>query len=489
LATAVETLLETTIDEHYLTARQPGVQATYEELRRRCHQAGILPPHLNTVRARIGRITHRIQLQRRGHAREARDRYEPVTGEFPAAEWPLAVVQIDHTPADIIVVDDRHRLPVGRPTITVAIDVFSRVVAGFYVSLDPPSALAVGLCLAQAILPKDTWLANHQIDTPWPICGLMDSVLADNAPEFRGTLLQRACAEYRIDLHWRPVGRPHFGGHIERLCGTLNQAIHTLPGTTFSNPTARGEYPSTQQAAMTLSELEHWLAVYIIQVYHQKLHHGIGMSPLKKYEQGIFGDSEHPGCGLRPLPLDLDRLRLDFLPYVERSVQPSGFRIDDIFYYHEVLKPWIRSTVTGTPHVPRKFIVRRDPRDISTVYFFDPELSQYFAVPYRRLAAPSMSVWELREVRRQLKAEGQRNIDEAALFAGYERLRALEAQAVDKTLKSRRQAQRRRQHQAREPLQTPATPSTPTPGRDWPEDDAITPFDDLAVGLPEKKMR
>lgn len=213
------------------------------------------------------------------------------------------------------------------------------------------------------------------------------------------------------------------------------------------------------------------------------------MSPLKKYEQGLFGDSEHPGCGVRPLPLDLDRLRLDFLPYVERSVQPSGVRIDDIFYYHEVLKPWIRATVSGAPHVPRKFIIRRDPRDISTVYFFDPELSQYFAVPYRRLAAPSMSVWELREVRRQLKAEGQRSIDEAALFAGYERLRALEAQAVDKTRKSRRQAQRRRQHQAREPLQMPATPSTITPDLDWSKDDAVTPFDDLAVGCPQKKMR
>lgn len=479
LTAAVETLVDATIEEHYLTARQPSVPATYNELRRRCQQAGVVPPHVNTLRARIERIAHRTQLQRRGHAHLARDRYEPVTGEFPAADWPLAVVQIDHTLADIIVVDDHHRLPVGRPTITVAIDVYSRMVAGFCVSLDPPNALAVGLCLAQAILPKDAWLTRHRIDTPWPICGLMDSVQADNAPEFRGALLQRACAEYHIHLHWRPVGRPHFGGHIERLCGALNQAIHTLPGTTFSNAAARGEYPSLQRAAMTLSELEHWLTVYVTEVYHQKLHHGIGMSPLKKYEHGVLGDRDHPGCGVRPLPVDPDRLRLDFLPYVERSVQPYGVRIDGIFYYHEVLKPWIRATVTGATRVLRKFIVRRDPRDISTVYFFDPELSQYFPLPYRRLAAPSMSVWELRDVRRRLKAEGQRSIDEAALFASYERLRALEAHAVDTTRKRRRQAQRRR-HQQREPLVTPATPPTPSVV-DAPEDNVL-PFDDLAVG-------
>jgi hypothetical protein len=37
------------------------------------------------------------------------------------------VVQIDHTLLDIILVDDLHRLSIGRPWITLAIDVFSRI--------------------------------------------------------------------------------------------------------------------------------------------------------------------------------------------------------------------------------------------------------------------------------------------------------------------------------------------------------------------------
>ena len=48
--------------------------------------------------------------------------------------------------------------------------------------------------------------------------------------------------EYGVTLHWRPVARPHYGGHIERLLGTLNHEIHNLPGSTFSNPQARGAY-------------------------------------------------------------------------------------------------------------------------------------------------------------------------------------------------------------------------------------------------------
>src|SRR5262252_9777881 len=130
---------------------------------------------------RSGRVhdPEKEQLRRRGQGRQARDAYAPVHGAFPNAEWPLAMVQIDHTLGDIILVDDVQRLPIGRPWITLAIDVFSRMVAGFYVSLDAPSALSAGLCLAHAILPKDTWLAKYGIETSWPVWGVMDAVHAD----------------------------------------------------------------------------------------------------------------------------------------------------------------------------------------------------------------------------------------------------------------------------------------------------------------------
>ncbi|MGG2204572.1 transposase, partial [Escherichia coli] len=45
-------------------------------------------------------------------------------GEPPAVTAPLEQVQIDHTVIDLIVVDDRDRQPIGRPYLTLAIDVF-----------------------------------------------------------------------------------------------------------------------------------------------------------------------------------------------------------------------------------------------------------------------------------------------------------------------------------------------------------------------------
>ncbi len=432
---------------------------------------------MNAIRVRIDQVADKERRRRRGQRRQAQALYRPLQGAFPNAEWPLAVVQIDHTPCDVIVVDDVDRLPIGRPWITLAIDVFSRMVVGFYITLDRPSALSVGLCLSHAILPKDAWLAKLNIDTPWPLWGVMDVVHADNAKEFRGKLLQRACEDYGIDLHWRPVAQPHFGGHIERLCGTLNQALHTLPGSTFANPTERGEYPAEAKAALTLSELECWLAVYITEVYHQRLHKGIGLPPLKKYEQGVFGDGRRPGRGLPPRPTDPDRIRLDFMPYLERTIQPYGLQIDYIVYYHDVLKPWLNAAEPATRGAKRTFIIRRDPRDISVVYFYDPELKQYFEIPYRNTTYPPISVWELREVRRKLREEGQQAVNEALIFEAYHRLRAMEAEAIRETKQARRTAQRRRQHVQRERLHV-----SPASGdRDFPVDnlDDITPFDEI----------
>src|SRR5215467_12427668 len=59
-------------------------------------------------------------------------------GEYSASR-PLEVVQIDHTRADVFVVDEQTRTPIGRPWLTLASDVYSRIVPGFYLTMDAPS--------------------------------------------------------------------------------------------------------------------------------------------------------------------------------------------------------------------------------------------------------------------------------------------------------------------------------------------------------------
>lgn len=482
---AIEQIIQKAIDEEYLNKQQKSPNKVYEAIEMLCKNAGLKPPHSNTVRNRLNALPEAVKIHRRRGAKAARDRFAPSLGQFPGADYPYAVIQIDHTPLDIITVDDVHRLPLDRPYLTLAIDVFSRMIVGFHVSYDPPSAVSVGLCLSQAILPKDLLLAEMDISTPWPCWGIPTTVHADNAKEFRGAMLTKACKQYDINLEWRPVGRPHFGGHIERLMGTVAKEIHTLPGTTFSNIQKKGEYDSTGQSALTLTELERWLLIYITGVYHQRFHSGIQCSPIKKYEEGIFGSAKVPGSGLPPKIVDELRLRLDFMPFVERTVQDYGLLIDDIYYFSDVLRRWINATVPGKSKLKQKFIVRFDPRDISHVWFFDPELQTYFEIPYRDISHPSISIWELKAVKKYIVERGLGEINEDLIFNAYEEMNSIKTQAELLTKKERKAAQKKK---SRRPIHEPKTIALKTSVDNHPAElDAnqsparriIKPFDDL----------
>ena len=111
----------------------------------------------------------------------------------------------------------------------------------------------------------------------------------DNAKEFRGNDLRNSCAMYGININWRPVTKPNWGGHIERLIGTFSKEIHELPGTTFSNSKEKGEYKSEKKSALTLSEFEKWLTTYIVDVYHKREHSSLNRSPISAFERGIWG--------------------------------------------------------------------------------------------------------------------------------------------------------------------------------------------------------
>lgn len=439
--------------ERHLKDQQLLPSAAVREVRRLCRAANIKPPSANTIRARIEAIPERTRMRMRGHKKDADDRYKPKPGRYEDATQPLSVVQIDHTQLDVVLVDEEHRLPLRRPWITVAFDVFSRMVLGFYVSFDAPGALGTGLCIARAVLPKENWLARYDIRQDWPCWGFPLKLHADNAREFRGEMVRRACEQYGITVVFRAIKTPEYGGHIERYLGTFGKQIHELPGAAMK-PALRGEYDSEKEAALTLPELEQYITIYITEIYHQQFHSGISTSPIDRWNRAILGDDKHPGTGLFTRPTDEERLYIDFMPFEERTIQTYGVSIDNVRYYSDVLRPYIKEARSGST----KYIFRRDPRDISTIYFWDPDLLQYSAVPYRNITHPAISVWELNAVRKHLEEQGRANIDEDAIFSAYERLREHAEKAKAET-KAVRRVRERQRTLARERDQTLAAPS------------------------------
>ncbi|VVO87295.1 Transposon Tn7 transposition protein TnsB [Pseudomonas fluorescens] len=444
LTIEAEKIIRDVIDDHYLKSQRPSIQSTIAEVAMRAKAQGITPPGASAIRARIAKIPEKQVLRKRGFADQARNRYTPSVGKFPGADYPLAVIQIDHTPIDLIVVDDLHRKPIGRLWLTVAIDVHSRMIAGYYLALEEPSEISVGMCIAHAVLPKEDWLNVHQVEGDWPVWGFPRVVHSDNGPDFRAENVRRSCSNYNIENVFRPVKVPKYGGHIERLLGTFMRMLHELPGTTFSNTNDRDGYDSDKNATLTMGEFERWLVRAILR-YHQSPHSAIYMSPARKWQLGFFGNRElDPLVSVPPRPDDALTVQLDFLPSFHRTVQTYGVQID-VFYYSEALRHWINTTDPETG-LARKFIFRRDPRDISVIWFFDPLLKQYFRVPVANQAFPAATVWEFRAAKKKAVDEGRENIDEATISRLIMENRELVKSASQMTKKARRDAQKLKVH-------------------------------------------
>jgi putative transposase len=473
----IEQLLGATIEDSFLTNQKLNIVRAHRNLVLRCRQIGIDPPHVNTFRKRVLELSpERVMRKREGNS--AAHRFRPILGKFPGADFPYSVIQLDHTIVDIELVDEIHRIVVGRPYITVAIDVFSRMIAGYYISFDPPGMLATGICIANAILSKEKHLASFGLTYDWPCQGLPSIIHVDNAKEFRGDTLGKACNEYGIDLKFRKIKTPNYGGHIERMLGTLLKEIHALPGTTFSNPTQKGEYDSSKHATMTIREFEEWFLNLICGAHHNRQHSELCMPPIRKYEEGIVGSDERPAVGKVQVCTDEERLRIDFLPMELRTIQPYGVMLDNIVYYGEVLNRWIGAKESENLRSKRKFIIRRDPRDISYVLFYDPDACRYFRLSYQNAAFPPISLWELRAVQKWLTAQGRKKVNQEEIFAAYEQMRKIEDQAKTLTRKTRMLQERRRHHRKSQKSGDPVTVS-PVPTVVDPTQVQIVPFDEV----------
>ena len=430
----VERQIEDAIEAVFKTREQPTVAKLRKDIGLNCRDAGLKPPSRKAVQARISARSMREMTTAREGSKAARQRFVPVQpGLRPRG--PLAVVQIDHTKVDVELVDDRTRTVLGRPWLTLLLDVFTRCVLGFHLSFDAPSATGVALAIAQGVLPKSEWLRQRGIALPWAMDGLPHTVHLDNAREFHSRALKRGCQQHGIRIEHRPPATPRFGGHIERLMGTLMRRVHALPGSTFSNVAARGDYPAEQKAVLTLAEFERFLALEVLGPYHHEVHSALGKAPAAAWDDAItrFGERRQPD--------DPASFVLDFLPFEERTVRREGVRLFNVLYFDGALAPLLDQP-------DRRCRVKYDPYSMDVVFIELPG-GGHLRLPYADLGRPAATLWEQRAAHRALREEGRRTADGAAVTTAIKEQRRVLAEAQAKSKSARRALAR---------LPAPATP-------------------------------
>ncbi len=455
-----ERIIADEIEAFYLRAERPRLSGLVERIAARCRQAQLPIPNWRTISRRVRSIDP-IRRATKRHDTAALQNIVPVPGEFSAAR-PLDVVQIDHTPVDVFVVDAETRQGMTRPWLTLAIDVHTRMVVGLHLSLDAPSVISVGLCLLNAVFDKATTLERLGIDAVWPAMGLPRTIHVDNGAEFHSRAFLRGCQEHGIHVDWRPPGTPRYGGHIERLIGTSMGAIHVLAGSTGSSVADRQGRDARERATMTMRELERWLLLEIVGKYHHKVHTGLQRPPIAVWREHV---------GEAPLQLPPDRLRfwVGFLPEERRQLRRDGIHLFGIRY-------WAPALAQDLSRGEQRLVVRYDPRDLSTM-FVRRSNGHFVEARYRTLGHPPISLWERNAAMRQLNAKGRREVDEAMIFGSVLEQRSVEDNARRLTARARRSRERRPfGHQDKvvearlDDIDTATAPSGSVEGRsDWDE--------------------
>jgi len=418
-----EKLISQAIRETYLQPERPTMTYLIEQVRARCERAELPAPDRRTIKARVDRIDKRVAALKRKDSKGAKAT-KAVPGQYVASR-PLEVVQIDHTEVDLFLVDETTREPMGvRPWVTLAIDVFTRMVVGFHLSMDKPSRVSIGLCMLNAVYDKSAWLKENAIDARWPVAGLPETLHADNGADFRSKAFSWACREEGIKLIWRPVGAPHYGGHIERLIGTIMGRVHFYPGTTFSNSTARQDNDAARLSAMTFREFECALGWEIAGRYNQEIHSALLRPPIAVWD-------EHEASTTLRMPKDRMTFWVSFLPDAYRKLRPDGIWIHDLPYWSNALSAEVGRHAGD-------LLINFDPRDVSRIFVQHPSSGHFIEARARNLGFPAISLREWRLARKALRKKGRGERDNDQLMRTALAQRQIVADAIAKTAAARK---------------------------------------------------
>ncbi len=184
--------------------------------------------------------------------------------------------------------------------------------------------------------------------------GLPRKLYTDNGGPFINHHLRIVCANLGIRLIHSKVGRPWSRGKVERMFRTLQQDFEAglrLPG----------------QGVGSLAELNGKWARWLQEVYHPRVHEGIGESPQERFARAL------PLLRLLDPQLDLDRL---FYTRIDRVVRKDGtVRIDNDLYEVNLALRGLKVQLELDPWIKHPILVRYKGQDFGIARKANPHLN------------------------------------------------------------------------------------------------------------------
>lgn len=421
-------------------------------------------PALRTIQRRIERIPAFDRVRARYGEREAQRRF---ADQFRARQVSriLELVEIDHTPLDIMYADASGKA-IDRPVITVVFDRFSRCVLGFCLSSAGHGVHAVFEALRHAMMPK-SYLRERfpELSLEWPCHGWFERLLMDNGREFHAHAVIDALMNLGVICEYAASREPNDKPFVERFLKTLNYSfIHKLPGTTLAKIHHRVGFKAEDEACLTFEQLIEMIHVWITSIYHLRPHRGLnGRAPIDVWKDSA---SAHPPV----LKCNAEDLSIEFGAYAERELQHYGIELNTFRYVSQELLT-LRRMLPAKPTVH----VKAPYENAGVIYVWDPIETRYIRAINTDDRFHYMTVEQAKILKNQYK-----NIDpyQRTRASSQEMIREMAAEAMQsKKLKDRKQGARQA-HITSKPANR-ASPVVPAPQPDISEKTFTSDSDEL----------
>lgn len=223
-----------------------------------------------------------------------------VTGTLQDVRGPGARYYIDATIADVYVVSryNRNRI-VGRPTLYLVIDDFSRLIVGLYIGLEPPCWAGAMLALWHCNVDKVAWCAKFGIQiTPerWPTAHMPMHLMADRG-EFASDQAELLATGFDIDVENAPPYKGEAKGVVERAFHSKQARFGPyVPGYVDKEFMGRDAPPAALKAAVDLDQLTRIFAAgalihnhHVIREYQfspEVIADGVEFTPVRLWQWG-----------------------------------------------------------------------------------------------------------------------------------------------------------------------------------------------------------
>lgn len=359
-------------------------------------------PSYSTVKYRIEKISNEDLVK--GRIGKNKARYEfSAKGVAPTTSRILERVEADHTPLDINVLSDETGTLLGRPTLTVLIDHFSRMVTGYQISFEEPSYASASLAISNAVLCKRDLLDFYGVEGEWPAHGVMESLVADNGAEFWSGNLDMAVGEIGSVLQYAPVRSPNYKGVVERFFGTVKTSlIDSLPGKTNGVGKGSDEYIAQNEAKLTLGEFKEIFIKWLVNVYHRQPGERTDSSPLDKW---ILSENKFP-----IVEESRKDIETKFMCSDTRTLSREGIKIELLHYNCDNLASIYRRD-GGV-----ELVVKYSPFDIGYIYVFDSVNGIYMKVPCTNYDyANGLSMYAHKVIKKKIKDKKKSYQNDAVL--------------------------------------------------------------------------